>query len=359
MADVFLSYARADMAKAAQVKAALEGAGLSVFFDVEGLDGGDVFPDVLDREVKAAGAVVSLWSPHALSRPWVKQECSIGLKRKCLIPLAIEPLGDLDVPVAFEGLQQIDFTGFHGRTDSAEWQRLMRSLARTLRRPELVAGTVPAAGGPRGPGDPGERKLHPLWIVSGTLALLLFITAGMLGFMASENDTAPGVEGLPAADASFDAVAADPAINPSTDEASNAVLPIPWVEEEYPGQACGNLKVHVYFEFDKTTPDIASIVALEEALTRGFSCDLSEVRIEGHDDLFNSPAYAQGVSERRASDVASLLIGKGVDGAIISTTGFGSTQPLVPGERTPANRRAVVFLDYEIPLAHPSPATPG
>ncbi|MDP3458163.1 MAG: toll/interleukin-1 receptor domain-containing protein, partial [Hyphomonas sp.] len=153
MADVFLSYARADMAKAAQVKAALEGAGLSVFFDVEGLDGGDVFPDVLDREVKAAGAVVSLWSPHALSRPWVKQECSIGLKRKCLIPLAIEPLGDLDVPVAFEGLQQIDFTGFHGRTDSAEWQRLMRSLARTLRRPELVAGTVPAAGGPRGPGD--------------------------------------------------------------------------------------------------------------------------------------------------------------------------------------------------------------
>jgi hypothetical protein len=85
MADVFLSYARADRLKAEQVKAALEGAGLSVFFDVEGLDGGDLFPDVLDREVKTAGAEAS--------------SAGIGRRRNCLTVIhGRHPGGDRGFP---------------------------------------------------------------------------------------------------------------------------------------------------------------------------------------------------------------------------------------------------------------------
>jgi len=350
MADIFLSYARTDRALAEQVKAGLEAAGLSVFFDVEGLDGGDVFPDVLDREVKSAGAVVSLWSQHALTRPWVKQECSIGLKRKCLIPLAIERLGELDVPVAFEGLQQIDFTGFHGRTDTPEWQNLMRSLSRTLKRPELVQGTAKTPDGPGQTGGPGPRTLHPLRIVSGALALLLFITLGMLGFMASENQIeALTEEVFSSGDGPAD-TGADPAdADPNTDETGGTVVPIPLLHEAYPGMTCGDLKAQIYFEFDKTTPDIASIVVLEDALARNFECELVEVRVEAHDDLFNSPSYAEGVSQRRAASVSDWLQANGVDAARISTVGYGSSQPLEAGKRTPMNRRAEVFFDYEAP----------
>ena len=139
VADIFLSYARKERDKAEAVKNALEALGLSVFFDVDGLDGGDAFPDVLDKEVKNAGAVISLWSPWALTRPWIKIESRIGKDRGVLIPVTIEPLDNLhDVPAAFYDLQQIDLTNFAGNTSDAGWISLVKSLARTLNRPELL-----------------------------------------------------------------------------------------------------------------------------------------------------------------------------------------------------------------------------
>lgn len=342
MADVFLSYARVDMEIAGRVKAGLEAAGLSVFFDVEGLDGGDVFPDVLDREVKAAGAVVSLWSPHSLSRPWVKQECSIGLKRKCLIPVAIERLGDLDVPVAFEGLQVVDFTGFHGETGTPEWQNLMRALARTLKRPELVAlpeRPAPAVRRPKITTEPVSAKPVPIgWIVGGVaaagLALLLpsMMSSGFFtGGGGAEIETAPAVEETAEVAPVFEA-------------------PPAGVTEVQPGEPCGDLTALIYFEFDKATLNDEAQSILEEALTRGFDCELIEVRIEAHDDLTNSPSYAEALSERRAAAVAEFLRGRGgVSAELVSSIGYGSSQPWQPGQRTPRNRRASVYFDYENP----------
>lgn len=334
MADVFLSYARVDLAKAERVKAALEAAGLSVFFDVEGLDGGDVFPDVLDREVKTAGAVVSLWSPHSLSRPWVKQECSIGLKRKCLVPLAIEPLGQLDVPVAFEGLQVIDFTGYHGRTDTAEWRQLMRALARTLKRPELL-GEAQTAAAPAAVKVAKGGGINPLLVGFGALALV--VGGGIVAVQLMSVNEVRKLEEPAQVEAEPEPV--EPAFVPP----GAGVTPV------QPGTACGDVEALVYFQFDRTdlTPEALSV--LEEAMTVGFDCALVEVRIEAHDDLANSPSYAEGVSQRRADAVAVWLTANGVEGERITRIGYGSSQPWRAGERTPANRRAVVMFDYEAP----------
>ncbi|MEM7329608.1 MAG: toll/interleukin-1 receptor domain-containing protein [Pseudomonadota bacterium] len=136
--DVFLSYARADTARAALIKNRLEQLGLSVFFDTEGLDGGDVFPDILDREVKSAGAIVGVWSKHALTRPWVKIECDIGRTRGVLVPIQIEDIPDLDRPAAFWNIQFSDLSDFHGQADHIGWLRFLRSLARTLNREDLL-----------------------------------------------------------------------------------------------------------------------------------------------------------------------------------------------------------------------------
>ena len=139
MADVFLSYARKEREKAEPIREALAALGLTVFFDVDELDGGDVFPDVLDREVKTAGAVVSLWSPHALTRPWIKIESRIGKDRGVLIPVEIGALDSLlDVPAAFYDDQRIDLIDFNGDTSSSGWLKLVKSLARTLERPDLL-----------------------------------------------------------------------------------------------------------------------------------------------------------------------------------------------------------------------------
>ncbi len=136
--DIFLSYARQDTERARQIKDLLEGLGLNVFFDTEGLDGGDVFPDILDRELKTAGAIVGVWSKHALTRPWVKIECDIGKTRGVLVPLQIEEISDLDRPAAFWNIQFADLSDFDGDPDHVGWLRFIRALARTLDRGDLL-----------------------------------------------------------------------------------------------------------------------------------------------------------------------------------------------------------------------------
>ncbi|WP_291201877.1 TIR domain-containing protein [Hyphomonas sp.] len=346
MADVFLSYARMDRALAEKVKAGLDAAGLSVFFDVEGLDGGDVFPDVLDREVKGAGAVVSLWSQHSLSRPWVKQECSIGLKRKCLIPLAIERLGELDVPVAFEGLQQIDFTGFHGRTDGAEWQKLMRALARTLGRPDLAeaAAAAPARAAAAAPARKGPWPAWPK-LVAGMAGAAAVIAVVGFGYRM----LAPDEAATQAAEMAEVPATGVPEVGAEPDAAQAEAPAAPSQGATFADDGCGDAVALVYFDFDKTNLTPEAISVLEGALRRSFGCQLLEVRIEAHDDLLNSPSYAEGVSQRRADTVAQWLTAQGVEEMRITRIGYGSSQPLAPGVKSPFNRRADVVFDYEAP----------
>ena len=139
LVDVFLSYSRRDRAIADTVKALLEELGLTVFMDTEYLDAGDTFPDVVDRQLRNAGAVLSLWSRHALTRPWVKIECRVGQDRGVLIPVSIEQLDPLkDIPVVFYDLQFVDLSIFDGDPAHPSWEKVVHSLARTLKKPELA-----------------------------------------------------------------------------------------------------------------------------------------------------------------------------------------------------------------------------
>jgi outer membrane protein OmpA-like peptidoglycan-associated protein len=56
----------------------------------------------------------------------------------------------------------------------------------------------------------------------------------------------------------------------------------------------------------------------------------SDIRVEvaGHTDSTGSDAYNQGLSERRARSVVNYLVRKGIDGARLSSVGFGESQPV-------------------------------
>ena len=69
MARVFLSYDRDDAERARQVALALEKAGHSVWWDLH-IRGGEQFSKVIDEELRAADAVVVLWSVHSIESPW-------------------------------------------------------------------------------------------------------------------------------------------------------------------------------------------------------------------------------------------------------------------------------------------------
>jgi hypothetical protein len=137
MTDVFLSYARSERGRVLPLKTALERLGLTVFFDTQNIDGGDSFPDVIDRAVKGARAVVSAWSPHSLTRDWVKNECRVGQKRGVLIPVAIAPISYEEIPVDFSSLHYlnlIDFKSADADLQHEGYLTLISQLERILKR---------------------------------------------------------------------------------------------------------------------------------------------------------------------------------------------------------------------------------
>ena len=70
--------------------------------------------------------------------------------------------------------------------------------------------------------------------------------------------------------------------------------------------------------------------------------------IEGHSDLFGSPEYNQILSQRRAESVKAWLVqNERIDPARITTRGFGTRKPMVPGgsvEAQQINRRVEIVI---------------
>ena len=137
MVDVFISYARREIDRARPINETLQGFGLTTFFDIEGLDGSDEFPDEIDRALRAAQCVVGIWSPHALSRPWVKKEARVAASLQRLITVRIAPLVLEAHSTEFSGRHVSDLETFAGDVDHPGFLELMKAIAEKLNRPGL------------------------------------------------------------------------------------------------------------------------------------------------------------------------------------------------------------------------------
>lgn len=95
----------------------------------------------------------------------------------------------------------------------------------------------------------------------------------------------------------------------------------------------------IYFDTgsDRLREDSAPVLEqIAQMLTEHAELTLS---IEGHTDDVGDPASNQTLSERRAAAVRAYLVEQlGVDGARLTTAGFGSTQPVASNE-TPDGRQ--------------------
>ena len=139
VADIFLSYARQERNEIMPIKALLEKLGLSVFIDVEGLDGGDHFPQRLEQEILASKLVISCWSPLALSRPWVVRECMIAVKAGIILPIQIKPFDETNMVVSLSTLHYIDLTDFLSESSLEKRRNFVGVISRKLADPDVVA----------------------------------------------------------------------------------------------------------------------------------------------------------------------------------------------------------------------------
>lgn len=103
----------------------------------------------------------------------------------------------------------------------------------------------------------------------------------------------------------------------------------------------------IYFGFDKCNISPEADGVLSEAASAAKSQGAVKILIVGHTDTMGSNAYNQRLSECRANAAKTNLIGKGIDGNAIATSGKGEGELMVKTDdsvKEPQNRRATVDL---------------
>ena len=128
MADIFLSYASADLERAKRFVPVLEKHGWSVWWDKR-IRAGTTFAQVIEEAAKAARCVIVLWSQASVRSDWVQNEASEGLQRRILIPVLID---DVPIPFEFRRVQAANLIGWDGGDDHPELNALLDDIAGLL-----------------------------------------------------------------------------------------------------------------------------------------------------------------------------------------------------------------------------------
>lgn len=188
MADVFISYSRADRPRVEKLAEALGAAGISVWWDRD-LEGGAEFSAETEARLNAAKAVIVVWSKTSVQSTWVADEATVGRDRKTLVPISLD---GTPAKLGFRQFQVIDFAGWQGDAAAGEFLALQKAVAAKL-------GTAPAAPPATRPWTDRLREPRVLALVAA--AVLAFVAAATLtprlSQPAGEAQTAPS-ESAPA-----------------------------------------------------------------------------------------------------------------------------------------------------------------
>lgn len=154
MADIFVSYTRADQDWVRHVVALLEAQGWSVWWDRR-IHGGERWDEVIEREITTARCVVVVWTPQSITREWVREEADHGRDRGILVPI----LADIDKPpFGFGRIQARNLSGWDGSTRTPAVDQLLADVGHRL------ASAPGEVGAPR-PSMPfavAARRAQPL-----------------------------------------------------------------------------------------------------------------------------------------------------------------------------------------------------
>jgi adenylate cyclase len=130
MADVFVSYARADKARVAPLVAAIEAKGWSVWWDPE-ISPGQEFDDQIDAEINAAKAVLVVWTPVSVVSRWVRGEAREAAERNILVPVRFE---QARLPMDVRAIHTTDLDGWREDPSHPAVQECLHALAAMIAR---------------------------------------------------------------------------------------------------------------------------------------------------------------------------------------------------------------------------------
>ncbi|HEV2362946.1 MAG TPA: TIR domain-containing protein [Caulobacteraceae bacterium] len=135
MSDIFISYARSTEGQAKQVAEALRGLGYGVWRDDE-LPAHRDYSEVIEERLRAARAVVVIWSAEAAKSQWVRAEADIAREAGTLVQLTVDGAA---LPMPFNRIQCADMAGWTGEADHPGWRKVANSLT------ELIGDSSPTS----------------------------------------------------------------------------------------------------------------------------------------------------------------------------------------------------------------------
>ncbi|HET7817100.1 MAG TPA: TIR domain-containing protein [Sphingomicrobium sp.] len=144
MAEIFVSYGRSTEAQAQQVAEALRAAGYSVWRDDE-LPAHRSYGEVIEERLRAAKAVVVLWSAEAARSQWVRAEADIAREAGTLVQVTVD--GTLP-PIPFNQIQCAALDGWTGDTSVPGWQKVESSISLLVGSPAQSQALPEAKGAP-------------------------------------------------------------------------------------------------------------------------------------------------------------------------------------------------------------------
>ena len=144
MSDVFISYARSTETQARQIGEALRALGYGVWRDDE-LPAHQDYSRVIEERLRAAKAVVVVWSAEAVKSQWVCAEADVAREAGTLVQLNLDAAAP---PLPFNRIQCADMRGWNGDLDSPGWRKVAAS----------VADLVGTAGGNRAARAPAPAR---------------------------------------------------------------------------------------------------------------------------------------------------------------------------------------------------------
>lgn len=172
MADVFLSYRKADRARAETLARALKVENLDVWWDTA-LETGETFDEKIQSVLEQCKAVIVIWSKESVKSDWVRAESSIGRERGILVPVMIH---DVNIPVPFNLLQTADLVGWNGDRANAAYRDVVQQV-KELAGKKNVPPLKP----------PPNRALRALWRTVAVVGVIAAIGASIWVFRPWET----------------------------------------------------------------------------------------------------------------------------------------------------------------------------
>lgn len=180
MADVFISYASEDAKRVRPLAEALQQRGFNVWWD-RSLAAGQDYTSIIERELRAAKAVIVVWTDASALSTFVRDEAGRARDEGRLVPVMLDRIS---IPLGFGAFQAEDFTRWNGGANAPQMQILEEALKAKIEGREADGGAIAKK----------RRKLMSrirLVSVLTVLALIIGIAAGGRYIFTPDREPAP------------------------------------------------------------------------------------------------------------------------------------------------------------------------